>query len=143
MNFKFTFPTRWSDFDMNRHMRHTAYNDYAAEARVRFFNDVGYSLDSIAADGFGPVLFSEHTYFKREIHSGEDITVNVKLHGLSENKHKWKFKHEILNSKGEVTATIEVYGAWIDLQKRRIARLPEHYETLWNTIDKTDDFEII
>lgn len=143
MKFEFTFATRWADFDMNRHMRHTAYNDFAAEARVRFFDAVGHSLEGIAANDFGPVLFSEHTYFKKEIHSGEDIKVIVKLHALSEQKHKWKFYQEILNANGELSAIIIVHGAWIDLQKRRIARLPEQYDSLWDTIDRTEDFEII
>nr|WP_299046804.1 thioesterase family protein [uncultured Polaribacter sp.] len=39
MNFEVSFNTKWSDFDPNRHMRHTAYNDYAAEVRVRFLRN--------------------------------------------------------------------------------------------------------
>jgi acyl-CoA thioester hydrolase len=41
MKFQITFNTKWSDFDPNRHMRHTAYNDYAAEVRVRFVFETG------------------------------------------------------------------------------------------------------
>jgi len=35
MSFKVTFASKWSDFDPNRHMRHTANNVYAAEVRAR------------------------------------------------------------------------------------------------------------
>lgn len=31
------FQVIWADMDPNRHMRHTAYNDYAAQLRVSFF----------------------------------------------------------------------------------------------------------
>ena len=137
------FKTRWSDFDMNRHMRHTAYNDYAAESRIRFFSHLDLSIEEIAKDGFGPVLFSENTVFKKEIHSEEDITVTLQLKAVSEDRRKWKFRHMILNKNKEVCAIIEVFGAWLDLNKRKITSLPEKYDDFWNHIDKTDDFEII
>lgn len=30
------FEVKWADLDPNRHMRHSAYNDYAAHMRVKF-----------------------------------------------------------------------------------------------------------
>ena len=45
MNFKVSFNTKWADFDPNRHMRHTAYNDYAAEVRVRYFASQNFTLN--------------------------------------------------------------------------------------------------
>jgi acyl-CoA thioester hydrolase len=60
MTYKVTFKTRWADFDPNNHMRHTAYNDYAAETRVRFFNDNDLSLSALNKQDIGPVLFSEN-----------------------------------------------------------------------------------
>ena len=53
MSYTLEFNTKWADFDANRHMRHTAYNDYAAEVRIRYFTFAGFSVDRIAADGFG------------------------------------------------------------------------------------------
>ena len=57
MSYKLEFNTKWSDFDPNRHMRYTAYNDYAAEVRVRYFSHAGFPVDELAKDGFGPILF--------------------------------------------------------------------------------------
>ena len=45
MSFQVTFATKWSDFDPNRHMRHTAYNEYAAEVRVRYFTAQKFSIE--------------------------------------------------------------------------------------------------
>ena len=45
MHFKVTFITKWSDFDPNKHMRHTAYNEYAAEVRIRYFRDQNFSIE--------------------------------------------------------------------------------------------------
>ena len=77
MKFKVTFNTKWSDFDPNRHMRHTAYNDYAAEVRVRFFQEHGLSINEFAKLNIGPILFKEETSFLKEIHIGENITVKM------------------------------------------------------------------
>ena len=143
MSFEVEFNTKWSDFDPNRHMRHTAYNDYAAEVRIRYFAFAGFPVDEIAADGIGPILFTEFTSFRKEIGTGETIRVNAKLLGISEDKGKWKIRHEIFNEAGKVAAIIEVYGAWIDLHKRKLAILPDKYDALLDKMEKTEDFEII
>lgn len=143
MSFQVEFVTKWSDFDPNRHMRHTAYNDYAAEARIRFFKHAGFPVEEIAKDNFGPILFTEYTSFRKEIHTGEDIAVNVKLSGLSNDKRKWKMRHEIINEAGKVAAIIDVAGAWLDLTKRKLAILPVKYDSLLAGMEKTDDFEVI
>ena len=61
MSFKVDFKTRWSDFDANIHMRHTAYNDYCAEARMRYFNKFGITVQDFAKEKVGPILFEENT----------------------------------------------------------------------------------
>ena len=143
MSYTLEFNTKWADFDANRHMRHTAYNDYAAEVRIRYFAFAGFSVDRIAADGFGPILFTEHTSFKREILMGEKITANAKLLGLSDDKGKWKIQHEVFNEAGQLSATIDVYGAWISLEKRKLTLLPRVYDSLFNHMEKTTDFKVI
>ncbi len=143
MSYQVEFATKWADFDPNRHMRHTAYNDYAAEVRIRYFAHAGFPVDEIAKDNMGPILFTEHTSFRKEIHSGENIIVNAKLSGLSENKGRWKIRHEIFNQAGKVAAVIDVYGAWIDLIKRKLAIPSEKYDALLDGLERTDDFEVI
>ncbi|MEN8858570.1 MAG: acyl-CoA thioesterase [Flavobacteriaceae bacterium] len=143
MSYQVEFATKWSDFDPNRHMRHTAYNDYAAEVRIRYFTHAGFPVDEISKDNIGPILFTEHTSFRKEIHSGENIIVNAKLSALNDDKSRWKMRHEIFNESGKVAAIIDVYGAWIDLEKRKLAVLPSKYDTLLDGLDKTEDFELI
>ena len=95
MTFQVTFPTKWSDFDPNRHMRHTAYNEYAAEVRVRYFAKHNFSMAAFTKYNLGPILFTEETSFRKEVHAGENITVNIKLQGVSENNERWKIVHEV------------------------------------------------
>ncbi|MCF6181615.1 thioesterase family protein [Lutibacter sp.] len=143
MDFQITFNTKWSDFDPNRHMRHTAYNDYAAEVRVRFFQKQGLSINQFAKLNIGPVLFKEETSFFKEIHIGENITVNMTLEESSKGLERWKFSHQIFNEKGQLAAEVKVYGAWIDLQKRKLIGLPNTFHHIFYDLPKSENFKEI
>lgn len=143
MSYQVTFATKWSDFDPNRHMRHTAYNDYAAEVRVRYFTEQNFSIQEFSKHNIGPILFTEETSFRKEIHIGENISVNIKIAGLSENNERWKIVHEVFNEAGKLSAVIKVYGAWIDLIKRKLITPPIEAQNLFLNVDKTADFEVI
>lgn len=143
MSFKITFKTRWSDFDANKHMRHTAYNDYAAEVRVRYFKQQGFTIQDFAKDNLGPILFNENTSFYKEIHMGEDITINLSLQAVSSKSERWKLQHQVYNESGNLAAEINIYGAWIDLEKRKLATPSETFHQLFSSLEKTTDFEEI
>lgn len=143
MNFKVDFKTRWADFDANIHMRHTAYNDYCAEARMRYFNKFGITVQDFAKEKVGPILFEENTKFLKEVHMGEDITVNLKIVGLSEKGERWKIQQEVLNPNGKVSAIVTVYGAWIDLTKRKLTVPPSKFIEAFLKAEKTENFETI
>lgn len=140
MNFEVNFKTKWSDFDPNRHMRHTAYNDYAAEVRVRYFQEHGLSINEFAKLNIGPILFKEETSFYKEIHIGENITVKMELEGVSKGIERWRFSHQIFNEKGVLSAEIKVYGAWIDLLKRKLTVPPPEFLKIFEELPKTENF---
>ncbi|MDP5093894.1 MAG: thioesterase family protein [Polaribacter sp.] len=143
MNYQVSFATKWSDFDPNRHMRHTAYNEYAAEVRVRYFAAQQFSIADFTKHNIGPILFTEETSFRKEILMGENITVNIKLAGVSKNNERWKLVHEVFNEAGKFAAVIKVYGAWIDLSKRKLTTPPQEASVIFTNAEKTDDFEEI
>jgi acyl-CoA thioester hydrolase len=143
MSFKVGFTSRWADFDPNNHMRHSAYNDYAAEARVRMFNEYGLSLIEFNKLNVGPVLFREETNFRKEIRLSEDISVEVFLKGMSENGERFKFFHKIFKQDGRLAAEVEIYGAWLDLKERKLTDPPSIILNTLKDIERTADFEII
>ncbi|WP_445725556.1 acyl-CoA thioesterase [Flavobacterium sp.] len=140
MKFEVTFKTKWSDFDPNRHMRHTAYNDYAAEVRVRYFQEHGLSINEFAKLNIGPVLFKEETTYYKEIHIGENILVKMELEGVSKGIERWRFNHQIFNEKGILSAEIKVYGSWIDLKKRKLTVPPKYFVSIFESLPKTNNF---
>ncbi|WP_428741323.1 acyl-CoA thioesterase [Tenacibaculum sp.] len=143
MNFTVSFTTRWADFDANIHMRHTAYNDYAAEVRLRYFKKHDVTIQDFTKENIGPILFEENTKFLREIHMGEDITVNLKVTDLSSKGERWKIQHEVFNGAGKLSAVISVYGAWLDLTKRKLATPPVKFQEIFKKAEKTEDFKEI
>jgi len=143
MGYTFLFHTKWADFDANKHMRHTAYNDYAAECRVRFFMDNGFHVSRFEKENFGPVLFKEETTFLREVKLGENITVSLFLEGISKQGERFKLFHRIYREDGVLAAEIKVFGAWIDLKKRKLTTPPVELLATIDALDKTEDFEVI
>jgi acyl-CoA thioester hydrolase len=69
--------------------------------------------------------------------------VNFKLCGLTKNNERWKIIHEVFNEAGKLSAVIKVYGAWINLTKRKLATPPKEAENLFLNALKSDDFEEI
>jgi len=143
MSFQVTFKTKWADFDPNRHMRHTAYNDYAAEGRVCFFKEKGFDIDKMEASNIGPILFKEETSFYREISIGEDLVVEIFLRGTSANAERWKIMTHIYKQNGVLAAEVNVFGAWIDLTKRKLTVPPAMMINVFNQLEKTENFEEI
>jgi acyl-CoA thioester hydrolase len=124
-------------------MRHTSYNDYAAEVRVRFFQENGLSIENFAKLNLGPILFKEETSFYKEIRIGENITVKMELEGVSKGIERWRFRHQVLNQNGKLSAEIKVYGAWLDLTKRKLAVPPKEFAHIFESLPKSENFEEI
>lgn len=131
--------------DPNRHMRHSVYNDYAAQTRVGMFTDFDLSITEIGRLGFGPVLFREETKFLREINLLEIITVTCALTTMRRDGSRWGFLHEIFKegADGIKAAQIAVDGAWLNLNKRKLGTPTPELQEVMNRFPKTPNFEWI
>jgi acyl-CoA thioester hydrolase len=140
--YRTSFEVKWADMDPNRHMRHSVYNDYAAQTRVAMFSDFDLPIAKISRLGFGPILFREETKFLKEINLLEIITVTCSLTKMRRDGSRWSFLHEIFKE-GEdhiKAAEIVVDGAWLHLEHRKLGTLPEIQEIM-NQFPRTSDFE--
>lgn len=124
MSYSKTFTVRWADMDPNVHMRHSAYTDYAAQVRLDFLADQGFTMQHFAELNIGPILFREDTRFLKEIHMSETIRVTAELGGLSADGSRWRIIHTIYKSDGREAATVTVDGAWLDLRLRKLTLPP-------------------
>lgn len=138
---KYSFRVRWADLDPNGHMRHTAYNDYCAQARLMYFEDLGMPFDQLNEMGFGPILFREDIRFFKEMRMNELFKVGFSITKLRKDGSKWSFRHNIYKKNGDVSATIEVDGAWLDLERRKTAIPPSKLSDLLTNGVLSEDFE--
>ncbi|MDZ7773511.1 MAG: thioesterase family protein [Balneolaceae bacterium] len=139
--YRCSFEVIWADMDPNRHMRHSVYNDYAAQARVSMFADGGLPMDGIAEWGLGPILFREETRFLKEVHLSDTLTVTCAVKAMREDGSRWTIVHELFRSDGAKAATITVEGAWLDLQSRRLGTPPDEMLETLQQFPRTDDFD--
>jgi acyl-CoA thioester hydrolase len=139
-SFSREFQSIWANLDPNGHMRHTAYNDYAAQLRLIFFEANGYSFAGMIDVGIGPVLFREETKFLREIRMGEKLIVDLELVKARKDASKWTIRSSIFKKDGTLSAVVEVDGAWLDLKQRRIVKPPQEIIDMISAAPLATDF---
>lgn len=126
MKFIDTISIRWADLDPNFHVRHSAYYDWGAQQRIDALNQLGLTMDVMKELHIGPILFREECIYRREIRMGDTITIALNMTALNEDGSRWSMQHLLTNQHGELCATINIDGAWIDTVKRKLANpLPE------------------
>src|SRR5512146_3153869 len=116
---------RWSDLDLNFHIRHSVYYDWGAFVRVEFLNEYGLTWHVMHELKFGPILFREECIFRREIRSGDEIKMNLQLLRSKKDFSRWSIQHHITKADGTLCAVITVDGAWMDIVRRKLSSPPE------------------
>jgi len=137
--FEQAITVRWSDLDPNGHVRHSVYYDYGAQARIAYLQKQGFGIDWMAQNGFGPVLFREEAKFLRELRPADELVIDVRLSGVSEDHRKWSIRHRILRGE-KLCAVIDMDGAWLDLKTRRLAQPPAEMREKFEALEHTEDF---
>jgi len=135
------FQVRWADCDFNGHMRHSAFNDYGAHIRVSMFEDFGLPIERLMASRLGPVLFREETKFYKELRLNEVFTVDCVAKAMRHNGKIWRMQHHFYNDQQILAAEIIVEGAWMDLDKRKVATPATEFMDLIKNFPRADDFE--
>ncbi len=130
----------WAQIDANRHLRHSAYADFCAQARSNMLNSMGLSLDRIAQAGIGPILFREELVYLREIQLDEYVKVTVQMTKYNLLNSRFSFRHEIYKSDGTKCAVVTVDGAWLDISKRKLTALPDEWQTIVERLPKSEDY---
>ena len=133
----------WAQVDANNHLRHSAYADMAAQARLNLLNRIGLTFSEFSRQHMGTVLFREELIYLREIRLDDYVQVTVALTRATGDYSRFSFRHEIYRFDGTKSAVINVDGAWIDTQKRKLTPIPEEWKEWFTGIPRSADFEMI
>jgi len=134
---------RWADIDQNRHLRHSVYYDFGAWIRIKFLTEHGLSTAKMEELNTGPVIFREEAIFKREIRSEEEITIDVELVSGTPDFGRWSLRHHFRKADGTVAAIVNLDGAWIDIQKRKLTSPGDVVRRAFEAFPKAAEFKII
>ena len=80
-DFVVTIVPRWADMDLNQHMRHSAFADWASYARTEWLNANGFTMPKLVELRMTPVMFEDRTRYLKEVLLGERIEIELQLAG--------------------------------------------------------------
>ncbi len=133
----------WSDVDMNGHMANTAFLQKSVDVRVAFFDESGFPVSEFQRQRFGPVVRREELNYYRELHLMDPIRSILLLAGLAENGSRFRLRNEFWRSDGELAASVEITGGWLDLAARKLIPPPDKLFATLQLLRKTPDFEVL
>ncbi len=130
----------WSQIDANMHLRHSAYADFAAQARLQILESLGFDANLLEKLKIGPILFREELIYMREVRPSDTVKVTCELTHCRRDGSRWSFSQGLYRGDGIQAAQINVQGAWVDMEKRKLASLPEEWAVKFLEIPKAENF---
>lgn len=135
------FAVRWSELDANRHLRNTVFSEYATHTRFKMLAAHGFSQARFEQLRFGPVMFREEIRYRREIQFGDEVVVNVLIAGLSPEGSHWRVRQEVRRADGQPAAILEIDGAWMDLDTRKLIAPPPELWAVLTHLQRSSSLE--
>ena len=118
------FLVGWRMMDFNGHLANTAYLDLAADVRVAFFAEHGFSPAEFRRIALGPVVRKDEVEYFKEINLHETVTVTYAALAMSSDAARFTLENEIFNAAGERAAVVRSTGGWLDLRARKLVVPP-------------------
>ena len=115
----------WGDMDFNSHMANTAYLDHAADVRMMYFAESGFSAAEMMRLKVGPVIMKDEIEYFREVHLLQEIRVGLSIAGLAPDGSRFIIRNEFTHTGGQRSAVVTSTGGWLDLNARKLTAPPE------------------
>jgi acyl-CoA thioester hydrolase len=141
--FQERFAVRWSDLDVNRHVRNTIFSELATHARIRLLESFGFGQSRFESLCFGPVMLREEIRYRRELVFGEAGLVTALIAGLSADGSHSPVYQEVRRENGKQAAVLRIDGAWMHLVHRKLIPPPPDLLEILQRVPRTEDFEVL
>ncbi|HMR92563.1 MAG TPA: acyl-CoA thioesterase [Chitinophagaceae bacterium] len=132
---------RWSDLDPNFHLRHSVYYDWGAYCRVAYLESIRLDMKRLQELRTGPILFREECIFRKEIKTGDIVTIDMRVQKARRDFSRFTIRHEIRKNGDILSAVLTVDIAWMDVLARKLTALPEEDAQLLQASPLTPDFQ--
>lgn len=134
------FLAGWGTMDVNGHMANTAYLDLAADVRMAFFAEHGFSPARFRQLAIGPVMKKDEVEYFREVALFETVTVTYALLAMSADGARFVIENEIWSASREKAATVRSTGGWLDLRARKLTAPPPELLAIFQKVPRAPDF---
>jgi len=138
--FEKTLVAGWRDMDYNSHMANTAYLDRAADVRMMYFAENGFSVADMMRMKLGPVIMKDEIEYFREVQLLQELRVTLALAGLAPDGSRFMLRNEFAHMDGKRCAAITSTGGWLDLNARKLIAPPEPLHSAQAALPRTADF---
>ena len=141
--FEQRFHVGWSDLDGNAHMGNASYLGHAADTRMHYFTEHGFTMARFASEKFGPVVVHDELTYRKELRLMDEFVVDFELVGLSENGTRFRLRNTFWTSSGDLAASVTSEGVWFDLEHRRPRIPPSELDALMRALKRAKDYAAI
>ncbi|HEV8498705.1 MAG TPA: acyl-CoA thioesterase [Gemmatimonadaceae bacterium] len=137
------FLVGWGAMDSNGHMANTAYLNLAADARIAFFAEHGFSPSEFRRFAVGPVIRKDEVEYFRELRLHDTVTVTFAVVAMSPDGARFVLENEIWSPRGERAARVRSTGGWLDLSARKLIAPPAALLAALEQVPRAPDFVVL
>jgi acyl-CoA thioester hydrolase len=130
----------WRDMDYNSHMANTSYLDRAADVRMMYFAENGFTADDMLRMKIGPVIMKDEIEYFREVRLLQEIRVGLALAGLAPDGSRFVLRNEFAHADGTRCAVVTSTGGWLDLNLRKLIAPPEALRKATEALPRVEGF---
>jgi acyl-CoA thioester hydrolase len=130
----------WRDMDYNSHMANTAYLDRAADVRMMYFAENGFTAEDMLRMRIGPVVMKDEIEYFREVKLLQEIRVSFACAGLAPDGSRFMIRNEFAHPDGKRCAVLNSTGGWLDLNTRKLVAPPEPLKLAMEALAKVEGF---
>lgn len=118
------------EVDVNGHVNHAVYHQYAEHARMEHFRAAGLSQSALSAQGVTVVLLATTVHFRAELRAGEEVEVDSTLtFGKGRTftiGHRIVRDHDVdgMPTEGVLAADVDCTLGLMDLTRRKLVTGP-------------------
>jgi acyl-CoA thioester hydrolase len=132
---------RWADFDANFHLRHSAYYDFGAMARIKMFSEVGLTEETFITHAFGPILLKEECVFRKEIKMNDQLEITAALTHCRPDGARFRIRHQLFKDGHILAAEINILGDWLNMTTRKLLLPPALLTDMVMRMPRAEDFQ--
>jgi len=130
----------WRDMDYNSHMANTAYLDRAADVRMMYFAENGFTADDMLRLRIGPVVMKDEIEYFREVRLLQEVRVALAIAGLAPDGSRFVIRNEFTHLDGQRCAVVTSTGGWLDLHSRKLTAPPPELKKALEDLPRIDGF---